>query len=173
MVGLHTRVVQAIWFPKVSSRNFRAQRLGANVISPTTSFAPTRGAPNVKMFQGALAYDFCRPPILIFFLREISQRVSSASALGRFFLNAHSQGKSYLKFCMASANSFFLMGHFLRTSWARTRSNRRPRSRPRGALKTSRPLSTVNYHPFSPSLHPPIRSPHSSFLSPHRHSSPA
>ena len=55
---------------------------------------------------------FCRPPILIFFFREIFQRVSSASALGRFFLRAHSQEKSYLKFCMASANSFFLDGAF-------------------------------------------------------------
>ena len=80
MFEFHTRIIQ----------NFRAQRLGANVISSTTSLAPMRGAQNIKTVQEALAYDFCRP-IPTFSLRESFHRESSASAHGRYFLSAQSK----------------------------------------------------------------------------------
>ena len=58
--------------------------MGANVISSTTSFAPTRGAQNVKTLQGALAYSFSSSPTPTFSFREFFHRGSSASAPGHF-----------------------------------------------------------------------------------------
>ena len=93
------------------SRNFRAQRLGANVSSSTTSIAPARGAENIKVFQGALTYSVSRSPIPTCSLRVFVHGGSSASAPGRCFLSIHSKEITSQTLC-GERQPFLLDGAF-------------------------------------------------------------
>ena len=171
MVGLRTRIIQATWPPereyRFPIRSFRAQRWGANVISSTTSFAPTRGAQHVTTLQGVLAYSFSRPPIQTFSLREFSHRGSSAGASGRFSERPFERNR-VSNSVWRTPTVFFdeaCSAHLLGANEVQPTTSFAPR---RGAQNVMTNL--VKHHPFSSSLHPLIRSPHLSFPNPCRYS---
>ena len=147
------------------SRKCRAQRMGANVSSSTTSIAPARGAENIKVFQRALTYSVSRSSIPTCSLRVFVHGGSSASAPGRCFLSIHSKEITSQTLC-GERHHFILDGAFFAhllganevqptTSFAPKRGAQNIMTLLKHQLSPFQPLSQPSYSKSSFGFSPP------------------